>query len=233
MREASFADLLINYGHFTSMQVRGGRVQGLALHLARLASATEELYGVSLPDVRPYVLRALGSTADATVRVTIAGVTPSILVTLRPPRDPRGPRRLMSVQHARPFAHIKHVGMFAQIHFGKLAEQAGFDDALLVAPSGAVTETTIANVGFFDGDFVVWPSAPQLNGTTMQLLEPLVPSRREVVSLSDIGRFSGAFVTNSSGVSPVTAIDSHSFEADERRMKELTEAYDSVPWDPI
>lgn len=31
------------YGHFTAMQVRGGRTRGLALHLRRLEAATEEL----------------------------------------------------------------------------------------------------------------------------------------------------------------------------------------------
>ena len=33
-------------GHFTTMQVRGGRVQGLALHLDRLEAASLEFYGV-------------------------------------------------------------------------------------------------------------------------------------------------------------------------------------------
>jgi branched-subunit amino acid aminotransferase/4-amino-4-deoxychorismate lyase len=234
VREPTTQDLTVNYGHFTSLQVRDLRVRGFELHLERLRSATLELYGVPLPDDVPArVLAALGDRVDATVRITVAGAEPTIMVTLRDPNPGRGPRRLMSVDYVRPLAHVKHIGTFPQIHFGRVAERAGFDDALLVAPDGLVTETTIANVGFFDGNSVVWPSAPMLHGTTMQLLESVVPSRREVIRLADLERFSGAFVTNSAGVSPVTAIDDHPFAIDERAMKALVDAYESVPWEPI
>ena len=46
---------LVNYGHFTAMQVRNRRVRGLDLHLARLDSATRELFGASL-DGSGYVI---------------------------------------------------------------------------------------------------------------------------------------------------------------------------------
>ena len=39
---------LSNYGHFTMMQVRGGRTRGLDLHLARLDAASRELFGGGL-----------------------------------------------------------------------------------------------------------------------------------------------------------------------------------------
>ena len=52
---------IVNYGHFTAMQVRRGAVRGLGLHLARLDSATRELFGVGLDGelVRAYVRHAL------------------------------------------------------------------------------------------------------------------------------------------------------------------------------
>jgi hypothetical protein len=43
---------LDNLGHFTSMQVRGGSVRGLALHLARLDEGSRELFGVGLDGQR-------------------------------------------------------------------------------------------------------------------------------------------------------------------------------------
>ena len=39
---------LSNYGHFTSMQVRNGAVQGRELHVRRLEDATQALFGTSL-----------------------------------------------------------------------------------------------------------------------------------------------------------------------------------------
>ena len=39
---------LSNYGHFTSMQVRNGAVQGRELHVRRLEDATQALFGTPL-----------------------------------------------------------------------------------------------------------------------------------------------------------------------------------------
>jgi hypothetical protein len=36
---------IVNFGHFTAMQVRGGAVRGLGLHLSRLDSATRNQPG--------------------------------------------------------------------------------------------------------------------------------------------------------------------------------------------
>jgi branched-subunit amino acid aminotransferase/4-amino-4-deoxychorismate lyase len=81
---------LINYGHFTTMQVRAGRVRGLDLHLRRLADATRELFGGGLDceQVRDYIRHALCRTGDASVRVV--GFWPyddaaSTMVAVRPP----------------------------------------------------------------------------------------------------------------------------------------------------
>ena len=38
------------YAHFTAMQVRGGRVRGLDLHLNRLREGSDLLFGHHLPD---------------------------------------------------------------------------------------------------------------------------------------------------------------------------------------
>ncbi|WWW36980.1 hypothetical protein V8017_09710 [Stenotrophomonas rhizophila] len=46
------AGALTNYGHFTSLQVRGGAVQGLDLHLQRLQEGTEALFGTVLDAAR-------------------------------------------------------------------------------------------------------------------------------------------------------------------------------------
>ena len=52
---------LVNYGHFTSLQVRGHAVQGLDLHLARLSQATRALFGSALDtgQVRGWMAQAL------------------------------------------------------------------------------------------------------------------------------------------------------------------------------
>jgi branched-subunit amino acid aminotransferase/4-amino-4-deoxychorismate lyase len=231
---------LVDFGHFTAMQVRASRVRGLGLHLARLAAANRELFDAPLDGdrVRHLVRHALAGTADASVRVSVfrppEAADPSILVTVRPPAHPPSvPQRLKSVPYLRPVAHVKHLGDFGQTYYGRLARRAGFDDCLLTGPGGVVAEAGIANVVFFDGAAFVWPDAPILAGITMQLLEPRLPSRRAEVRLADLGAFTAAFVTNSRGVAPVALVDDRAIPVDPALLERLRDVYEETPADPL
>lgn len=113
---ASVEDLrtiaLVNYGHFTSMQVRHGCVRGFDLHLSRLERATQELFGRSLDiaRVRFWMRRAVGDGADPlSLRVNVFAqqldrdrlnvpVAPDVLVTSVAARSiARSPLRLCTV----------------------------------------------------------------------------------------------------------------------------------------
>ena len=229
--------LLANYGHFTALQVRDRRVKGLDLHLRRLDRANRELYGAGLDGdhVRGLLAHALGDVRDASVRVIVFGVDgPSVMVAVRPPSTPPAtPQRLMSVPYTRPLPHVKHIGGFGQIHHGKRAHDAGYDDALLTA-DGVVVEGAIANIAFFDNaGAVVWPRADWLHGITMQLLERELPARREVVRLAEVGRYRGAFLTNSLGVVAVSGVDDVDFAVDTDALARVQAAYDAIPADPV
>jgi branched-subunit amino acid aminotransferase/4-amino-4-deoxychorismate lyase len=229
------------YGHFTAMQVRNGKARGLALHLQRLRAANREAFGVGLDGerVRALVRHALGETKDASVRIYLfdAPSQPATMVTVRAPAEMATPQRLQSAHYQRPDAHIKHVTT-DQGHYRRHAQRSGFDDAVLVGSNGVVTESTLANIGFFDGAAVVWPDAPMLHGITMQLLERElagrgVPSRRSTVRLRDIASFDGAFLCSARGVAAVTTVDHTSFPVESQGLSLLAEAYASVTWDSI
>jgi branched-subunit amino acid aminotransferase/4-amino-4-deoxychorismate lyase len=88
------------------------------------------------------------------------------------------------------------------------------------------------------GNTVLWPSAPSLAGITMQLAagalaERGIPSRSGLVRLTDLLSFRSVFVTNSLGVVPVTQVDDQLLRTDPEFSRNLAEAYESVPWDPI
>jgi branched-subunit amino acid aminotransferase/4-amino-4-deoxychorismate lyase len=74
---------IVNDGHFTAMQVRGGAVRGLRLHLARLDSATRELFWTGLDGelVRAHVRHALGADARPSAPL-LAGVTMQLVDTV-------------------------------------------------------------------------------------------------------------------------------------------------------
>ena len=247
-REATAEQLrfpAFTYGHFTAMQIRGRKVRGLALHLARLEAGNRELFGVGLDGdaVRAHIRHALGEDmADASVRVYVGQPQPdgvSVMVTVRGPIEVAAePTGLMSVGYLRSEPHIKHLADHGQVYHRRRAELAGFDDALLTGPDGAIAECGIANIAFFDGTTVVWPDAPALQGITMQLVEPRLvdggmPTRRAQIHMADLGSYRAAFVTNSRGIVPVARIDDHSLDVDANLMRTVAEVYGSVPWDTI
>jgi branched-subunit amino acid aminotransferase/4-amino-4-deoxychorismate lyase len=229
------------FGHFTAMQVRGRRTRGLALHLRRLEAANRELFDAGLDHerVREFVRQALRDVQDASVRVYAfeSDEEPAIMVTVRAPGDVSTPQRLRSVRYQRPDAHLKHLAT-GQGYYSRLARRNDFDDALLTSPEGFVSETAIANIGFFDESGIVWPDAPLLHGVTMQLLEHRLPelgvrSRRAPVRFTDIAAFDGVFVSNARGIAAVSRLDGLGLPVGEERMQVLDDAYASVPWDPI
>jgi len=229
------------YGHFTAMQVRDGKARGLALHLRRPEAANHEAFGVGLDGerVRTLVRHALGDTKDASVRVYLfeAPGEPATMVTVRAPGEMATPQRLQSARYQRPDAHIKHVTT-DQGHYRRRAQRDGFDDAVLLGLGGVVSETTLANVGFFDGAAVLWPDAPMLHGITMQLLERElarrgVASRRSAVRPREIASLDGAFLCNARGIAAVTAVDRTSLPVESKGLSMLAEAYASVTWDSL
>jgi branched-subunit amino acid aminotransferase/4-amino-4-deoxychorismate lyase len=216
--------------------VRGGRARGLELHLRRLEGANRELFDAALDRerVRALVRHALGKVEDASVRVYVfeAGEEPATMVTVREPGGVASPQALQSARYQRPDAHLKHLAT-GQAFYGRLARRSGFDDALLTSAEGLVSETAIANVGFLDESGIVWPDAPLLHGITMQLLERELPSRRAPVRLGEIASFEGAFVCNARGVAVVDRIDDVTLLQPAERLREIADAYASLPWDPI
>jgi branched-subunit amino acid aminotransferase/4-amino-4-deoxychorismate lyase len=233
---------LSGYGHFTAIQVRAGAARGLGLHLDRLAAASREMFAVALDrdQVRAFIRHALGpEVPDASVRVIVQRPAvqepPWLTVTVRPPAAPLPDSSLQSVPYQRSVAHLKHTGDFGQHYYGLLAGRNGFGEALLTGPDGLISEGSITNIGFFDGASVVWPAAPMLAGITMQLVQAGLgrPQVHRPVRLADLGSFAAVFITNSHGVAAVTRIDDRQLQVDRAFMNELTDVYESVPWEPI
>ncbi|MGV9378858.1 aminotransferase class IV family protein [Nonomuraea sp. NPDC003707] len=236
------------YAHFTAMQVRGGRVRGLDLHLERLRRASVELFGRAVPDdrVRSYLRAALrAGPADVSLTATVhspageftvAEGEPEVLVRTGPAASgPAGPLTLAAVEHERFLPAVKHVGEVAKTYVLRQAAGQGFDDAAFVDRRGRLSEGSIWNLAFWDGTAVVWPVAEMLTGTTMAVvrrrLDHLgVPQRAQEVTLADLPALAGAVVMNSwtPGV-PVHRIGSVPLPEAEPFVRLLHRAYQAEP----
>lgn len=250
--QALLALALVNYGHFTSIQVRDGAVQGIGLHQQRLTAATRELFGTGLDftAVREQMRKAVVDAPDCTLRVTVfsrnfdyrnpaGGFAPDVLVSLSPPSPSRThPLRVKSFPFLRPLPQIKHVGTFPLFHHRRLALEAGFDDALFLTPTDGISEGSVWNIGFWTDRELVWPEAPALRGTAERLLQAAL-ERQGVeqvvrpVRLQELPVFSGAFACNASGIQPIASIDETSFAIGHDWMARLRAASALAPWESL
>ncbi|MFF7474314.1 aminotransferase class IV [Streptomyces sp. NPDC008092] len=250
----------VNYAHFTSMQVRDGAVRGLDLHLARLDGSARQLFGRGLDAqrVRDCVRHALAGGPDAvSVRVTaftgrlgdvVRGelVEPDLAVVTSAPAEAQpGPVRLCAVEYERDLPHVKHAGTFGLTLRRRQAVLAGYDDALFTDRYGRISEASVSNIGFHDGERVIWPEAAMLPGITMQLLQrgldaKGIPSERREIRLGDlVAGASGssacsAFLANSiSPVLPVASIDGTALAVAPAVTDLLVDCYETNPWQTV
>ncbi|MEV7118907.1 aminotransferase class IV [Kitasatospora griseola] len=241
---------LTNYGHFTTMLVEDGRVRGLGLHLARLERDCATVFGVR-PDpgrVRELVRRQAPARGAVVVRVTLfdpgmdlgsvgGPADPRVLVTARPAGSGApGAVRVRTAGYRRDLPEVKSVALFGVLRQRRLAQQAGFDDALFVDAEGGLTEGTTWNVGFLRDGEVVWPQGEYLTGTAMTLLRGACGGEFARVG-RELAGVDAVFATNATtGVRAVAAVDGREFdvrEAEAAGLARLRAAYLEVPGDPL
>jgi branched-subunit amino acid aminotransferase/4-amino-4-deoxychorismate lyase len=245
---------LVNYGHFTTMRLDGGRVRGLDLHLERLVRDCETVLGARLDAgrVRELARRVAARAPTPTImRITVfdpdlqvghpgVGARPRVLVTVRPAgEDVPPPIRLRTVRHQRDLPQVKHTGLFGPVHQRRLAQLAGFDDVLFVDPEGRVSEGATWNIGFLVDGEVHWPAADCLSGVTMRLLDGVlhgigIPTRRVPIALDRLSGGYGAFITNAGiGIQPASRIDGKELPVDPAMLDQLRAGYEALPAEPL
>lgn len=242
---------LVNYGHFTSMRVDDQRVRGLSLHLERLMDDCRWMFDVELDAdwIRHLILHALADTPRSIlVRVTVfdpdlelghpgADAEPRLLVTTRlAPPTSLPALRLQSAQYCREMPAVKHVGLFGSLRRRRIAQRNGFDDVLFTDANAAISEAATSNVGFIDGDRIVWPQAGCLPGVTMRLINQARDehSTTAPVTLGQLADVDAVFATNSAvGVRPISAIDGIQWSDEHPVLDILRKQYSDSPPEPL
>ena len=116
-----------------------------------------------------------------------------------------------------------------------MARAAGFDDALFVGVDGRISEASVSNIGFLSGDRVIWPQAPMLAGVSQALIADHLTDvgltcETRPVTLADLPKFDGAFITNSATPAcAVAAIGDHAFAPAPDRIAAIVSAWTTAP----
>lgn len=235
------------FAHFTAMQVRDGAVRGLDLHLSRLQSASHDLFGreVDIRLLRDRIRQAVATgrrslSLVVTIRVAEGEFVPAdayrpldVTVQTGAPSDgPIGPVRLDVVEHERFLPHIKHVGEGAKTYYLRRAMHRGFDDAVFLDRTGRISEGTIWNLAFSDGDTVIWPRSELLTGTTMQIVRRQlhragIPQDEREVHPADLGGLSAVLMNSWTPAVPITSIGNQTLAHDPEFERRLRNAFDA------
>ncbi|MGH3830272.1 MAG: aminotransferase class IV family protein [Pseudonocardiaceae bacterium] len=242
---------LTNYGHFTSMRVDERRVRGLSHHLERLSRDCRQVFDTDLdPDqVRHLIRRALADTPRSIVlRVTVfdptlelghpgANAEPRLLVTTRPATQAPFPAlRLQSTAYRRELPDVKHVGLFGSLRLRRIAQRNGFDDVLFTDAEGLIAEAATSNIGFIDGDRIVWPHADCLAGVTMRLVSESRDGHVATapVTLGQLADVDAIFATNAAtGIRCVSAVNDMQWPDEHPALGILRNEYARIPTEMV
>ncbi|MGH3611731.1 MAG: aminotransferase class IV [Pseudonocardia sp.] len=235
-----------NYGHYTSMRVTGREIRGLSHHLTRLLRDSKIVFGATLDPDRiwrhivgtvaemngDYSLRVTAFDPDIDLGRPSAAHAPRVLITTRPVGSlPAPPLRAQIRTHQRDLPAVKHIGIFGALHERRAAQIDGFDDVVFSTNEGFISEGATWNVGFFDGENVVWPDADILPGVTMTLLRQ-VHEKTIVrpVKTSELRDMKAAFATNATvGVQPIIQLGGARFAKNHLIFRTLRSEYLEIP----
>jgi len=251
----------VSYGHFSALVVDELRVQGLAWHFERLVRDCAVVFGASLDPERvrkllhrvavqcerPTMLRA--TVFDPAANVARPGLTsadpqaqPSVLISTRAlaPTVPSPGLRVRTTSFVRNLPTVKHLGAFGQLHQRRLAQLAGFDDALFFTgpePEARVTEGPSWNIAVLIGDELIWPDDQCLPGITRELLHQVFRQAglgwtSRSVTRAELAGARAAFATSVGvGVLPIAQVDDALLPGDARLLAELQAGYAQIPGD--
>lgn len=207
-------------GVFEVIRVYAGTPYALQEHMARLERSAERLrLPIDLEAIRADAHRLLaraGAGPDhEMLRIVLTRGGRRLLLT--EPLAPTPERaRLMTVTYAptRILDGIKSLSYAGNMLAGRLAAEAGFDEALLVTPHGRVLEAPTSSIFWIEGDRVLTPPLADhiLASITRALVIDVVGAHEQPCPLHQVRNADEVFLASTvREVQPVACIDDHTY----------------------
>jgi len=206
-------------GVFEVMRIYDGRPFAVEEHLARLERSAANLrLAVDLEAVRADLDRLLahGATGEhAAVRIVLTRGGRRLLVTESMPALPER-LRLGSVTYAptRVLDGIKSLSYASNMLARRIAQEQGYDEALLVTPHGRVLEGPTSSVFYVAGGELLTPPLSDhiLASITRALIFEVTDAREHECTLDELYEADEVFLASSiREVHPVSAVDAREY----------------------
>jgi branched-chain amino acid aminotransferase len=213
--------LLRGDGVFEVVRLYEGRPYALDAHMDRMVRSADNL---RLPFDRLAVeadverLLASGRPADALVRCLMTrGGHRIVLLEALPDLPDTVSLATVTYSPTRVLDGVKSLSYGANMLAARLAQERGFDEALLVTPHGHVLEGPTSSFFWVRGDELLTPPLDEhlLDSITRRLVMRVTDAREHPTTLADLERADEAFLASSvREVMPVRQIESRELALD-------------------
>jgi branched-chain amino acid aminotransferase len=207
-------------GVFEVMRVYAGRLYALEEHMARLErSAANIRLPVDAELIRAEAARLVARAGPGPdhdlVRIMVTRGGRRVMFTEMLPDHPPE-LRLRSITYAptRILDGIKSLSYAANMLATRLAQEEGFDEALLVTPHGRVLEGPTSSIFWIRGGELFTPPLSEhiLASITRALVIDVAGAQERPVTLDELREADEVFLASTTReVEPVGAIDDHAF----------------------
>jgi branched-chain amino acid aminotransferase len=215
--------LLRGDGVFEAVRVYDGTPFRLEDHLARLERSARNLrLPLDVEAVRAEVWRLLAEAgtdpAPEALRILVTRGGRRIVLTEDLPELPER-IRLGSISYAptRVLDGVKSLSYAANMLARRLAQEAGFDEALLVTPHGRVLEATTSSLFWVKDDGLFTPPLSEhiLASITRAMVLDVTPAEERATTLEELLDADEVFLASTMReVHPVAAVDDREYDPD-------------------
>lgn len=173
-----------------TIKIVDGEAQHLAFHQSRLQESRKKLFNLKTPlDLRELVRNA-PLTGIYRCRVIYAEHVEQVEYHLYQPRSFKSFKIVEDNSICYDFKFLKRQQL------EHLFKNRGTADDILLVKNGWITDTTIANVAFWDGSRWLTPATPLLKGTTRARLSAEKKIFVKSIKLADLQHFSKMALLN-------------------------------------
>jgi branched-chain amino acid aminotransferase len=217
-------------GAFEVIRIYDGKLYAMDEHIARLERSAQNMrLPVDLELVRTEAYRLLaeaGSGPDhQELRIMVTRGGRRVMFTERTPELPEHVRvKTITYSPTRVLDGVKTLSYGANMLAGRLAREAGFDEALLVTPHGRVLEAPTSSVFWIEQGELLTPPLEDhiLASITRALVLKVSGGREEPCPLDRLLGAEAVFLASTAReVQPVTAVDEQPFSSGNERVREV------------
>jgi branched-chain amino acid aminotransferase len=233
MIPATDAGLIRGDGVFEVIRVYDGKPFALAEHLARLERSAANLrLPLDLEAVRADAFRLLAEAGAGpdheALRIVLTRGGRRVLLTEPVPAVAERVRlKTVTYSPTRVLDGVKSLSYAANMLASRLAQEQGFDEALLVTPHGRVLEAPTSSIFWVVGDSVLTPPLDDhiLASITRRVVIDESAAVEAPCTMQDLAVADAAFLTSTiREVQPIAAIDELAFGGDDAVVRRIAAA---------